>query len=669
MTKAFWVILLCVFHYVSFSQKSTIDSLYFKLNQTNIDSQKVNLLNKLFVFFSSNNNDSALKFALRANALSNKINFDEGRITSINNIGTVYYYQGRNGQALAKFLEVISLTEKYEKKNGVNSFTKSQLSVSYNNIGTIYQRQKEYQKAEDFFLKSIGIDTLASGMLSAAHCYNNIGTIKEEQSKYDEAILNYEKALKIKIRVNDSLGIPSTLINIGIVKMNQNRFDEASSFFLKAQDYCRKTNNVQDQALALINLGDLYFLKKDYATSIPYYLEGIKICKDQKYLQFLSYAYQSLSQSYYKIKNLEKAYETFQLHVNTKDTIYNQDNIRVLHEMETKFESDNKEKEIRLLTADKEVQQAELNKNRIIIYSSLGGFILISCFAFYAAYAFNQKKKINHELDLKNQKISHAYKIIDLKQKEMLDSINYAKRIQYALLAHEEFLNKHLPDNFVYFKPKDIVSGDFYWATKAIDKNEDKLFYLACCDSTGHGVPGAFMSLLSIGFLSEAIKEKDIYQPNKVFDYVRKRLIESISSDEQKDGFDGILICFNLTTGKLTYAAANNKPLLVSGDTSTIMELPCDKMPVGKADLLNSFNLFEIPGKSGDTLYLCTDGYADQFGGPKGKKYKYKQLNELLLSNHQKPMNEQCKIIQSSFVNWKGSFGQVDDVLVIGIRI
>lgn len=668
--KQIAIIGLCLICSFAFSQKTELDSLYYKLIKLPNDSQKVKVYHKLFSIYSTNNNDSALKYALESVKLSEKVNYIEGRISGLNNVGAIYYYQGKNSEALKNFLQSIKLTELYESSNSLNDFAKNQLSRAYNNIGTIYQRQKDYAKAESFFLKSINMDTLSNDRISAAHSYNNIGTIKEEVGSYDEAIANYNKALKIKIQEKDSLGIPSTLINIGVVEMNQNKFKQASDHFLEALSYCKKTNNIQDEALSLINLGDLYYLKKDYSGSVPYYLGGIDICKKQNYLQFLSYAYQSISLSYYKLKNLEKAYEYFQLHVNTKDSIYNKDNAKILHEMETKYESEKKEKEIKLLTADKELHQAELNKQRVVIYSSIGGLILITGFAAYVFYALNQKKKINRELDSKNQKIEHAYKIIDEKQKEILDSINYAKRIQYALLAHEAFLNKYLPENFFYFNPKDIVSGDFYWATNVVNKSNQELFYLACCDSTGHGVPGAFMSLLSIGFLSEAIKEKDIFEPNKVFNYVRKRLIESISNDQQKDGFDGILMCFNRTTGEITYAAANNKPILVSTkDEVVLKEFPCDKMPVGKADHLKDFNLFSLDYSKGDVLYLYTDGYADQFGGPKGKKFKYKPLNEMLLSNYNKPLEEQSRTLKSTFENWKGSLEQIDDVCVIGIRI
>ncbi|MBK6986254.1 MAG: serine/threonine-protein phosphatase [Bacteroidetes bacterium] len=195
-------------------------------------------------------------------------------------------------------------------------------------------------------------------------------------------------------------------------------------------------------------------------------------------------------------------------------------------------------------------------------------------------------------------------------------------------------------------------------------------FYLAVCDSTGHGVPGAFMSLLNIGFLSEAIKEKNISLPNEIFNYVRKRLTESIGSDGQKDGMDAILICIEALTDntkKITYAAANNEPILIKNNS--IIKLAKDKMPVGQGELIADFTLHTIDYKTGDTLYLYTDGYADQFGGPKGKKFKYKALNDLLESIHHLLMQEQHHQLNQTIANWMGDLEQVDDICIVGIRL
>jgi ligand-binding sensor domain-containing protein/serine phosphatase RsbU (regulator of sigma subunit) len=286
-----------------------------------------------------------------------------------------------------------------------------------------------------------------------------------------------------------------------------------------------------------------------------------------------------------------------------------------------------------------------------------------------------RQKELEHVVDERTKDIADQKKTIEEKQKEIVDSINYAKRIQFTLLAHEKVLKKHFDDHFILFEPKDIVSGDFYWATKAMfsaeAKNNKELFYLAVCDSTGHGVPGAFMSLLNISFLNEAINEKHIHEPHAILNYVRERLVTSVSRDGAKDGMDGILLCFESdserTNYKITYAAGNNAPVLFSG--GQLIEQPFNKMPIGKGEKSEQFELHEVTAKKGDVLYLYTDGFADQFGGPKGKKFKYKQLNELLLNNANGRMADQKKILAKALNDWKGDFEQVDDVCIVGIRL
>ena len=273
------------------------------------------------------------------------------------------------------------------------------------------------------------------------------------------------------------------------------------------------------------------------------------------------------------------------------------------------------------------------------------------------------EKKLANAFD--DLKVKHE--MIEEKNREIHDSINYAKRIQFTLLAHAEFLVANLNEHFVFFKHKDIVSGDFYWATSVIENEKSKNIYLAVCDSTGHGVPGAFMSLLNISFLNEAINEKGIVQPNKVFDHVRSRLINTISTDGAKDGMDGILLLKEKDGTKIRYAAANNAPIVVRN--GEVIELPYDKMPVGLGEVKSTFTLFEVELQKNDVLFLYTDGYADQFGGPKGKKYKYKNLNAFLCQIAKTNLTHADKKLDYEIEQWKGDLEQVDDLCIIGIRI
>lgn len=294
-------------------------------------------------------------------------------------------------------------------------------------------------------------------------------------------------------------------------------------------------------------------------------------------------------------------------------------------------------------------------------------------------------EKINLEEKVKQrtQQLHEQKEMVEEKNKEITDSILYAKRIQTALLASEKYLQQNLPEHFIFFKPRDIVSGDFYWSFKTSDNF--MLFTLADC--TGHGVPGAFMSMIGINKLNEIVSQKKIHQPDKILNALREEIIFALNPDEKggqknenslevKDGMDAALVKFQIFPDSnrdkfwIEYAGANNPIWIARKNEKKLFEIAPDIFPVGKHYRdIKPFTLQKIALEKDDCLYLFSDGYADQFGGPKGKKFKYSQFKELLLSVCHFPMDEQKKIISSSFENWKGSLNQVDDVCVVGIRV
>lgn len=257
---------------------------------------------------------------------------------------------------------------------------------------------------------------------------------------------------------------------------------------------------------------------------------------------------------------------------------------------------------------------------------------------------------------------------IEEKSKSITDSINYARRIQSALLAPAALMKKHLPQHFVLYKPKDIVSGDFYYASES----EQKQFWLCVGDCTGHGVPGAFMSLLNISILRELIGEQRIQNPGELLNRQRERIIAALNPDgaeeQAKDGMDCIVAKFDFETQKLYFACANNPLWIVRN--GELIEFRPDKQPVGIHEgEAKSFTLHAFDLKPGDFIYLFTDGFADQFGGPRGKKFKYSQLKEALLNISDQTPDAQRKTLDELFESWRGDLEQVDDVLVIGVRI
>lgn len=311
-----------------------------------------------------------------------------------------------------------------------------------------------------------------------------------------------------------------------------------------------------------------------------------------------------------------------------------------------------------------------------------------------------RQKELEHKIDIATEDIREQKHIIEEKHKEITDSINYAERIQRSFLATKDLLDENLSslrggttkqsqtineiatlplvarndasDYFVFFKPKDVVSGDFYWAKKLSNDN----FALVTADSTGHGVPGAIMSLLNITSIESAIKE-GFLQPADILNVTRQTIIERLKKDGSaeggKDGMDCSLISFDFKTKKLTVSAANNPVWIIRKNelgVTEVLDIKPDKMPVGKHDKDSiSFTQQEIQLQGGDVVYTLTDGFPDQFGGEKGKKFMSKNLRELLVTNSHLPMQEQHELLNETFTDWVGNLEQVDDVCVIGVRV
>lgn len=293
----------------------------------------------------------------------------------------------------------------------------------------------------------------------------------------------------------------------------------------------------------------------------------------------------------------------------------------------------------------------------------------------YISFRERQLKQRQKELEdtvtarteeISNQKkiVEHQKELVQEKQKEIIDSITYAKRLQQAILPPESTIKQYLPDSFIYYQPKDIVAGDFYWMHA-----ENDSVYIAAADSTGHGVPGALVSIVCSNALDKAVNEFNLIETGQILDKTTDLVLETFSKsgEEIKDGMDISLLCINYASKKISWTGAHNQLWYIHN--GELIEIKADKQPVGKSDYRKNFTTHNIEFSEGQIFYLLTDGYPDQFGGPKGKKFKYKQLEELLLENCNKSMQEQQTILNNAFIKWKGELEQVDDVTVIGIKI
>lgn len=641
-----------IFWHISSAQNSSIDSILKdiqknKINETVADKAMslsydkiVNNLNTcLFIFENLNDKNVFAKQPIKQGDLKE-------------NLALVYYLKGDYIQSSKLHLEAISI---FEKSSDNRRKAKAMANLAYES------KKRDLKLAMLLMSESIQILKGLNANNDLSSAIDNYGVLFEMNNNLDSAMFYYNMALKIKIDLKDSIGIPYTLNNIAGIYFMKNNNSEGLKFINQSTEIRKRMNDYIGMASNEYALGEIYFSNKEFEIAEEHFRKSNYFSKKSSYPDLQGKNLKYISSIFAKKNKYDSAYYYFNSFFMIHDSLYNANNQKQLLEMETLYETEKKSSHIKSLDNDNKIKETELEKKRntqsflllIIGLSLFAGIVVLK--------AYFQKNNANKIIIKQKEEIIHQKHMVEEHQRETIDSINYAKRIQYALLANDDLLDRNLNKHFVFFKPKDIVSGDFYWATEHNNK-----FYLAVCDSTGHGVPGAFMSLLNIGFLSEAIKEKNIELPNEVLNYVRKRLIESIGKNGQ-DGMDAILLCIDNSTNTIKYAAANNEPILISGNE--IIELPKDKMPVGKGERADSFSLHKVDYKTGDVLYLYTDGFADQFGGPKGKKFKYKPLNELLLSNVNLPMFEQKEKLVSALNDWKGNLEQVDDVCIIGIRI
>ncbi len=614
-------------------------------------------------------------------------------------MGEVYRMQSKNEEAIAYYKKAAP----YAEKSGAYNIAINCIGYSaecYTGLGD-YQKAIEMDQEALAIAEKYGIEaqTIAQ-IIRIAQLYANMHEEGRAEALYRKA----EKLIHSRTRYTPDM----ILISMGLsnIYFNQKNYKECMYYNNLALKLCNDIGDKLDYPVFKAMEGDVLRIEGKYNEALSAFSDGLKVAEEIKakaavaaiqrdlsklYLdmrmpaqakKYAKSSYEnslemksptslnSASEVYYRALEMEgditSAYKILKIHKQLNDSFISDKNFKQFsareYEGKANYLKEEQASKDKLYKAEKERKDAEIKQQRTVQRGLIIGATVLLILMTIIFRSLQENKKKNRIITEQKLEVENQKHIVEEKQKEIVDSINYAKRIQLTLLAHKEVLDDNLGEHFLIFKPKDIVSGDFYWATK-----KDDLFFLAVCDSTGHGVPGAFMCLLNIGFLSEAINENHIHEPNKVLDYVRERLIRSISKDGQKDGFDGILVCFNKKSGEITYAAANNAPVLIRN--GEYVELPADRMPVGKGERAESFKLYKLDHTKEDTLYLYTDGFADQFGGPKGKKFMYKRMNTLAAELSSRPLEDQKTIMIEEFENWKGHLEQIDDVCVIGIKI
>jgi serine phosphatase RsbU (regulator of sigma subunit)/Flp pilus assembly protein TadD len=692
LTRKFILVIIFFVPVSVFSQLSKQDELKSALKAAKEDTAKVNILIALSDELYMASPFEAIQFCTEAKALSIQLKYKSGEAYALKYIGLVNYFQGQYVQTITNWEQALALFEEIDEKDGIANML--------SNLGVVYNNEGNDARALALYMKALTLAEEINDTIRKITTLNNIGLIYSKKKATEKlALENYLKALEFGESTEYFDGIGSTYLNLGELYYNQGNNSDALDYFEKSLMAYRKTNTV-NITNALTYIGKIYVALKDYPEALRYQEEAFKIAEkmgarlemaksslglaetyfitgdNTKSLQFnqqakeiaseLGASYEKmnslvgLARSYAKDSDFKNAYGNLSEAIVLKDTIYSAKNQEQINNLRVQYEIENMLKENEILKKDIELREARNNKQKMVILFLVLGFVVTSGLIALLFRANKLKRKANIILEEKNILISDQ-------KKEIMDSIQYAKRIQNAMLTPKEDISLILPEHFILFSPRDIVSGDFYWFTQ----NENRIVCVVA-DCTGHGVPGAFMSMLGIAFLNEINSKNPDITASELLDELRMNVILSLHQTgrmgENQDGMDITAIIIDNKTKNLQYAGANN-PLFLFRN-GTLNEYKPDKMPIGiHGNDMAKFTNHEIKMEKGDVVYAFSDGFADQFGGPSGKKFMIKKFKDKLLDLHLKPMNLQKQELEETLYDWMADTRQVDDILVMGIRL
>jgi serine phosphatase RsbU (regulator of sigma subunit) len=651
-----------------FGQDAYTDSLLQELDKVEKEAEKVDLLNQIAAHLVWILPDSSISYGKKAQLKALSINDLEGQSRALWSISSSYYITGYTDLALEKGQASIEIAK---ESGNINLIT-----GSANNLGLIYQDLEKYQESIDYFKEAI--DYARQGTENPHSIINNMANSFYYLEDYDKSMQYHEEALKIRQKDKNYSGIADCLNDIGLVHWKQGDDDLAIQKIKRCIFIKDSIGDMEGIAFSSLDLASIYDEKGDYSNVKNYAQKGLDasiVIGSKRYKQF---AYDLLSRAEYHLGNYKKAYELHLNYTTIKDSILNEESIKNTSMLEAKYENQKKLAEIERLEKEKEIEKQENAKNsalierdkivKIALFSGLGLLVLL---AFVLLKGLRQKKRDNEvissqnlELESQKKEIKKQHEQLEIHFQEIRDSITYAERIQKAILPPLDYFYKMIPDSFVLYKPKDIVAGDFYW----LETVGDRIIF-AAADCTGHGVPGAMVSVVCHNALNRAVREFNCTSPAAILDKTRNLVIETFekSNENVKDGMDIAICALEKGSNKLEFAGANNRLYLIRNNEIT--DVKGDKQPIGQYADPEPFTNHELHIEENDHIYIFSDGYPDQFGGPDNKKLKYKAFKQILLNHIHQPMNEQLTSLDEAFENWRGKFEQVDDVCVIGLKL
>lgn len=615
---------------------------------------------------------------LKSIALRTDIKDELGLAACYSFLGLTYAHLGDYMLGIEYIQRSITLREKNEDKRG--------LANSYLCLYKIYIDIGESDKALESELKSLEICKDINDLQCVSGRFTNLGEIYQNKGDYKKALGYHFLALAISKEVNIRNRIAEVHENIAKNYNYTHRYEDAIKHIDSCKTILQQIGDEEGLVSATLVLSQINYNQNNIKAAIDNGTNALNASLKLNLPYLIKDAHQVLSNAYNQTHNAEKSLYHFKQFIVLRDSLYNIDKTKEIVRKELEFNF-NKKQELQKLEVAKKLAETdeESRKQKIIILFSILGIVVLSSLLAFGVWQYRLKIKsgkqlqhLNSDLNLKNYQledksfiIESQHNTIHQKNKEITDSIRYAQKIQTAMMPLKHEFAAFFKDSFVLFEPKDIISGDFFWITS---KNEKIIF--ATGDCTGHGVPGGFMSMLGVSLLNEIINEHDLTEPALILSRLRKKVITALRqkglSGEQQDGMDMTICVIDKTQMTLQYAAANHAFYIIRKKESEfdLEEFSGDKQPVGIfGSDLKPFKQYSIDLKPNDVIYTFTDGYADQFGGPKGKKFKYKQLKELLLSIQHLDLLDQEDIVKQNFTDWKGNLEQVDDVTIIGIRV
>jgi serine phosphatase RsbU (regulator of sigma subunit)/Tfp pilus assembly protein PilF len=665
-----------------------------------------------------------------------KIDYQEGKLNMVGRLASYYDKIGDGLNSIKYYKELIKISStlkdslqvarsfntlglRYEMqadiKNALDSYAKAlrifekikdtlHIASCLNNLAFVYSEQGDYDKSLDYYKLSLAFREHRKDTAGMIISYNNIGinyrNMAEnclnkilKDSLYGLAIENYRKSLAFSEYINQNEGIAGTTGNLGYIYSQLDNTNNKDSILNIAWDYLikglNKSQELDDKlssAYTMIKLGQVCIKQKKYNQLKYYAKNSYNLSKNLGDVELSKRAAALMKEVALLEENYQSAYKYFNEEITFKDSLISEKNYRETQKQIAQYEYGLKSaidslefsNELKIKNFELDQVNKEKKVQRIIIYVVVIGLSMVLIFSIMLLKLLRNKKQANILLTEKNEKISTQKEEIatqrDLLYKQkaaILESLHYAKKIQEAVLPPGPYINEIFSEILILYKPKDIVSGDFYWVRQI---NEYRIIIVADC--TGHGVPGALMSMLAISLINEIIQKREITQANQALNEISRQITISLRQRGQqgdtKDGMDVSICVVDNKNKKMQFSGAHNPIYIIqnTNDGVILKEIKADKMAVGfNYGLEKSFTNNTLQLSDGDTIYMFTDGYIDQFGGSENKKFSSKNFKKLILDIQSQRLYQQKDILDQTLISWMNGKEQIDDILVIGFKI